>query len=71
MSRRSFFSLAAAGAAVAGSGAIALDQYRDNTRTKEQQEQIKRSTGRDILADEIVLDELEERVAPIIRIFAV
>ncbi|HEU4948394.1 MAG TPA: anti-sigma factor [Kribbella sp.] len=39
-SRRSFFSLAAAGVAVAGAGGIAIDQYRDNARTKRQNEQL-------------------------------
>ena len=39
-SRRSFFSLAAAGLAVAGAGGIAIDQYRDNSRTTQQNEQL-------------------------------
>lgn len=38
--RRSFFSLAAAGLAVAGAGGIAVDQYRDNSRTRQQNEQL-------------------------------
>jgi anti-sigma-K factor RskA len=38
--RRSFLSLAAAGAAVLGAGGIALDQYRDNDRTQRQNEQL-------------------------------
>lgn len=39
-SRRSFFSLAAAGLAVAGAGGIAIDQYRDNSRTSKQNEEL-------------------------------
>lgn len=39
-SRRSFFSLAAAGLAVAGAGGIAIDQYRDNSRTTKQNEEL-------------------------------
>lgn len=39
-SRRSFFALAAATLAVAGAGGIAVDQYRDNSRTKQQNEQL-------------------------------
>ncbi|NEA32876.1 anti-sigma factor [Streptomyces sp. SID13031] len=39
-SRRSFFSLAAAGLAVAGAGGIAIDQYRDNSRARRQNEQL-------------------------------
>ncbi|GAA1567409.1 hypothetical protein GCM10009789_21060 [Kribbella sancticallisti] len=39
-SRRSFFSLAAAGLAVAGAGGIAIDQYRDNSRTRQENEQL-------------------------------
>ena len=39
-SRRSFFGLAAAGLAVAGTGGIAIDQYRDNSRTRKQNEQL-------------------------------
>jgi anti-sigma-K factor RskA len=39
-SRRSFFGLAAAGLAVAGAGGIAIDQYRDNSRTRKQNEQL-------------------------------
>jgi anti-sigma-K factor RskA len=39
-SRRSFFSLAAAGLAVAGAGGVAIDQYRDNSRTRKQNEQL-------------------------------
>ena len=39
-SRRSFFGLAAAGLAVAGAGGIAIDQYRDNSRTREQNEEL-------------------------------
>jgi anti-sigma-K factor RskA len=39
-SRRSFFSLAAAGLAIAGAGGIAIDQYRDNSRTSKQNEQL-------------------------------
>jgi anti-sigma-K factor RskA len=39
-SRRSFFSLAAAGLAVAGAGGIAIDQYRDNSRTTEQNQEL-------------------------------
>ncbi|TCM50017.1 anti-sigma factor domain-containing protein [Kribbella sp. VKM Ac-2568] len=38
--RRSFFGLAAAGLAVAGAGAIAIDQYRDNSRTTKENEQL-------------------------------
>lgn len=38
--RRSFFSLAAAGLAVAGAGGIAIDQYRDNRRTQQENEQL-------------------------------
>lgn len=38
--RRSFFGLAAAGLAVAGAGGIAIDQYRDNSRTKQQNEEL-------------------------------
>ncbi|TCN31074.1 anti-sigma-K factor RskA [Kribbella orskensis] len=38
--RRSFFGLAAAGLAVAGAGGIAIDQYRDNSRTKLQNEEL-------------------------------
>lgn len=38
--RRSFFSLAAAGVAVAGAGGIAYDQYRDNSRTQQQNDQL-------------------------------
>ncbi|TWD83809.1 anti-sigma-K factor RskA [Kribbella amoyensis] len=40
MSRRSFFSLAAAGLAVAGAGGIAIDQYRENQRTERQNEEL-------------------------------
>jgi anti-sigma-K factor RskA len=39
-SRRSFFGLAAAGLAVAGAGGILIDQYRDNSRTRKQNEQL-------------------------------
>ena len=39
-SRRSFFGLAAAGVAVAGAGGIAIDQYRDNSRTEKQNEEL-------------------------------
>ncbi|WP_433022593.1 anti-sigma factor [Kribbella sp. CA-294648] len=38
--RRSFFSLAAAGLAVAGAGGVAIDQYRDNRRTQQENEQL-------------------------------
>jgi len=38
--RRSFFSLAAAGLAVAGAGGIAIDQYRENSRTRQENEQL-------------------------------
>lgn len=38
--RRSFFTLAAAGLAVAGAGGIAIDQYRENSRTREENEQL-------------------------------
>jgi anti-sigma-K factor RskA len=39
-SRRSFFSLAAAGLAVAGAGGIAIDQYRNSTEAQQQNEQL-------------------------------
>ncbi|TDU86607.1 anti-sigma-K factor RskA [Kribbella voronezhensis] len=39
-SRRSFFGLAAAGLAVAGAGGIAIDQYRENSQTRRQNEQL-------------------------------
>ncbi|WBQ02273.1 anti-sigma factor [Kribbella sp. CA-293567] len=39
-SRRSFFSLAAAGLAVAGAGGIAIDQYRDNSQAQRQNDQL-------------------------------
>jgi anti-sigma-K factor RskA len=39
-SRRSFFGLAAAGLAVAGAGGIAIDQYRDNSRTTRENEEL-------------------------------
>jgi anti-sigma-K factor RskA len=39
-SRRSFLALAAAGVAVAGSGGIALDQYRDASKAREHNERI-------------------------------
>ena len=38
--RRSFFSLAAAGVLVAGAGGIAIDQYRDNSHTQQQNQQL-------------------------------
>jgi anti-sigma-K factor RskA len=38
--RRSFFSLAAAGLLIAGAGGIAIDQYRDNSHTRQQNEQL-------------------------------
>ncbi|WP_020389978.1 anti-sigma factor [Kribbella catacumbae] len=38
--RRSFFSLAAAGLAVAGAGGIAIDQYRENSSTRQENEQL-------------------------------
>jgi len=39
-SRRSFFGLAAAGLAVAGAGGIAIDQYRDSSRIRKQNEEL-------------------------------
>jgi anti-sigma-K factor RskA len=39
-SRRSFFSLAAAALAVAGAGGIAIDQYRENSSTTKENEQL-------------------------------
>jgi anti-sigma-K factor RskA len=39
-SRRSFFSLAAAGLVVAGAGGIAIDQYRDNSQAQQQNDQL-------------------------------
>jgi anti-sigma-K factor RskA len=39
-SRRSFFSLAAAGLLVAGAGGIAIDQYRDNSHAHQQNQQL-------------------------------
>lgn len=40
VSRRSLLTLAAAGVAVAGSGAVAIDQYRDAARVRRQNEQL-------------------------------
>lgn len=39
-SRRSFFSLAAAGLLIAGAGGVAIDQYRDNSHAHRQNEQL-------------------------------
>ena len=38
--RRSFFSLAAAAVLVAGAGGIAIDQYRDNSHTRQENQQL-------------------------------
>jgi anti-sigma-K factor RskA len=38
--RRSFFSLAAAGLLVAGAGGVAIDQYRENSHTQQQNQQL-------------------------------